>query len=458
MYRLFGTFVILFTAIISIGFLIPEDVGMTIFVPDEVEAGQEFRVQITIDKGQLSGFARFQQELPAGLEAFQINSGNAADFTFEDNRIRIIWLRLPEEDKLTFYYKVKVNERLKGFFNLSGTFSYIEENERKSVQLQPELVAINPSSTVNPQFIVDINDFGKMYMPNVSNQPVRSVVCIRETPEIVDPQEIDVNLLVNKSDLKQFAKIEDYIPAGYTAVKGETQDGIFTYNNGIAKFIWRNLPAKEHFIVSYKLIPLEGQNQEPLNQMAGQFSYFRDNQTVVVDIVEHDADLLTLSEPEINELIAVVQQELYASGTGDVAIKGSPDTEETSEPTITQIREKPTTDLKHPEMNMPANRDDLLSPETGIYYRIQVAAGHKPVNIDRYFRKFNLDKEVKKEQHEGWYKYSVGSFNIYRDARDYRVHIWNTTNIDDAFVAAYNDGIRITVQEALMIANHEWYK
>ncbi len=102
-----------------------DEVTIKMEVPADVVAGQEFLVSVELEKGRLEEFSRFQQELPAGFTAVQESSG-AADFSFDNQRVRFIWLKLPAEANLSISYRVKVHERLKGSLILFGEFSYVE--------------------------------------------------------------------------------------------------------------------------------------------------------------------------------------------------------------------------------------------------------------------------------------------------------------------------------------------
>ena len=222
-----------------------------------------------------------------------------------------------------------------------------------------------------------------------------------------------------------------------------------------------NLPSQPYFTVAYKLIPKEKNNAEP--KIKGKFSYLEEEKTISIDIKQTDRDLASLSSAEIGQLISDLNSPQLAENKEPLDNKAVNEEVKEEKPIRAFTIEKPgfgkkkgrdKVKTKEPKNNTPY----LLEPETGIYYRVQIAAGHKPVEIERYFKKYKLDKEVRKEYHDGWHKYSIGSFPLYKDARDYRIHLWNTTIIADAFVSAYNDGNRITVQEALMIGNQQWYR
>jgi hypothetical protein len=442
--------------------IFPGNVTVKLDVPAEVQAGSEFDVKVTLNKGDLEGFSRFQQSIPAGLTASS-GSSSDADFSFSDKRVRLIWLRIPQNDEITVSYHVKIDERLKGTFTLTGKFSYIENNERKSIDIQPVAINILPSATIDPSLIVDVNDFEKVTMPYPGLTPAEavSIACIRQKPYPGAQGDYIVNILVNKNITRQFAKIEEDVPEGFTAVAIDAKDAIFTFKEQKVKFLWMNLPTEPYFTVSYRLIP-KNQSKLPAPVINGAFSYLVEENTVSVGIIEREMNLTDLKGEDVDALVA------RALAEPSPVIAQAPVEEESvkveipvqAEPSdVSEVRpESKPSQVKPATATVPADASALLDPGQGVYYRIQLAAGHKPININRYFRKMNLEKEVRQEAHDGWKKYSIGSFGLYKEARDYRVHIWNTTPVKDAFITAYNSGQRITVQEALMITEQKWYR
>lgn len=444
--------------LLFLGITRSDDVSMAMSVPRMVNAGEEFNVEITLKKSGIDGFARFQQELPVGLSAQEVVSPNAS-FEFEDQKVRFIWLNLPDDEEIKLSYRVRVNERLKGNFELQGLFSYIEDNERRNANLRASTISITPSSQIDPNLIVDISEFQQMIpvQPPVS-MLASTVRSVRQVPFLMgEGNDMQVNILVNKGATEKFAKIEEIIPQGYTAEPIKAQDGIFTYKDRVAKFLWMNLPPEPHYVVSYRLIPTDGVGTTSLD-IKGTFSFIINGATQVIDIIQREIDLSAPDPRAIESLLASLPRSVSTSPVART---------EPATSTFTQSDGGRSIPIQHQEIkdrprarHRPIELDNAykLEPEEGVYYRVQIAAGHRLVDIKRYFKRFNITEDIRTESHQGWFKYSIGSFYTYKDARDHRVKIWNTTPIDDAFVAAYNNGVRITVQEALMITNQQWYR
>ena len=478
------TLYLLFTFLV-LEFLLPGgEVKVSMDTPATVDAGKTFRVSITLTKKDLAGFSRFAQDIPAGLTAVANNTANA-DFTFKDNRVRFIWLKLPDQDTFTISYDVKVDERLKGTFDLAGKFSYIDNNERKAVDVSGRQITIQPASTIDPKLIVDIRDFKERAAPELLASNGEDVACIRQKPDLTySDKEILVNILVDKGSRQKFAKIEEQVPPGYVAVAVDKKDAIFAFRDQVAKFLWMTLPSDPYFTVSYKLVPQNKNKVDTLN-ITGSFSYIEGQKNSSVPIVEEDVALENLNKDQLGKILALLpgymakqKANLLAQHTDSTKTTGqlaqvNPDknTQQvktgnqvvSTNNTVKTIGPADTSKTKLLAVQGNRARDNgslalLLEPETGVYYRVQIAAGHKPVPIRRYFRKLTFYGDIKTEQQNGWFKYSIGSWTKYRQARDFRLHVWTTTPIKDAFVAAYNKGKRITVQEALMISEQKWYR
>ena len=125
-------------ALLFFNFLL-EDVTVEQNLPDRVEQGNEFVVTVTIDKSTIEGYAKFQVVLPEGVTATEIETG-VAKFNFESKKAKFVWMTLPEERVFEISYKVTVNDPSLTEIPVGGTFSYLDENQRMTVDLPARIV------------------------------------------------------------------------------------------------------------------------------------------------------------------------------------------------------------------------------------------------------------------------------------------------------------------------------
>jgi hypothetical protein len=407
-----------------------QEVTLSMTVPDQMVAGTDVLVEIQVNTAGQRGFARFQQDLPPGITA-RAGQAKNADFSFEDQRVHMIWLKLPEGDDLTFNYSIQAHETLKGEFTLEGKFSYIEEDDRDEVTLSPKPITITPSPNIDPGLVVDIADFKEeMVKPEISSRTY-DIACFREVPYFSETDNAwIVNILVCPAEVKKLARVEEQVPAGFMAESIASKGSIFSFKSGIAKFLWMELPGDPLFVVSYKL-KAEGVQALRRGSLKGTFTYMENEVSRSIPIVEKGIDLTDASDSELNGIMASL-----AGG---------------QEKPAEQVRE---TQQPVKQVTQPAR----TQPAAGVIYKVQIRATRTPLNIETYFRPYKIEGEITSEFHEGWYKYTTGSFSTYREARAYASRLLQISGLNEAFICAYQGGNRIPVKRALELTNQTWFR
>ncbi|MCB0778572.1 MAG: hypothetical protein KDC03_03340 [Flavobacteriales bacterium] len=456
------------------------DVSIVQEVPARMEPGTEVRVTVEVDKGDLAGFAKLQLDLPDGLSASAIET-KGASFTFADGKAKFIWMSLPASPTFRISYNLIASPDAAGPLIIQGRLSYIEDNERRTYEIAPSTVDLGqqvvslqpedafvgeelvsaagaaplddqvapPSDDDEPDAHVPTEQVSELVIdagmvhPNSQEVAVQSggPVEAERTITPITEEEMLVEVVVKKGALRGFGKLQETIPAGFTALEKQSEDAIFTSQDRIVKFVWLNLPAKEELRVVYKLRGI-GQPAGSY-EVNGAFGYLLDDETR--------------------------QQSVGTSSfrIGPDALKGleelanddsSLDTVALADPPLRSEKEEgqngsTTTDKATGQ----AGVGRIPAPETGVTYKVQITAAHREVGAE-YFRerhRFNGDFGI--ERHEGWIKYVTGRFNEYKAARDQREAYERAGHrFPGPFVTAYEQGRRITVQEALMISQQQW--
>ena len=417
-----------------------QEVDISIDHPGTVKAGEIFEVTVTINKGALTDYSRFSQDLPPGLTASNVHSPNA-DFSFDNQRIRIIWLKLPEEQEIKVAYNIMVDEHLKGKFILGGVFAYVVDEERKFLNFEKsDEISITPSSTLDPALIVDIKHFKGGAAGAVvagTHEKETYAMGVRQKPVLLSSGGYFVRLLLKNPTGSKYAKVEEIIPAGYIFESIDPHDGIESFSSSTVKFIWMKLPEESEFEVAYKLVPKRDEAQGEM-AIKGQLTYSSGNENKVVKIKEVDLDMEALSLADKRNLLLTGEIPADALKTATVAQKQPETVKEAVKEPVVEAR--PAGASGQTIVNT-----RVLAEGTGLYYRVQLSANRKAFDAQQFYGSSGVVQEVFVEQHKGFYKYTAGSFTSYNEAVSYKERVEKLRGVSGAFVVAYKDGKRIPV-------------
>jgi len=388
----------------------------------EVVPGQQFIVELEIDKGEIEGFAQLMQELPEGFTAEAREIGDAK-FSIEGRFVTITWFALPDQPSMIISYAVTVGNATPGVKKLAGNFSYIEKDKTKSVGIDPVEITVNQGYDEQADA-----DAAKPQSAGKTSESADPIEISRNMPGgTASPGGFNVELTVKNKSVHGSGKLVEHIPAGWVVTKGQTSGSLFKVQDSLVKFIWLALPKDTVFKVSYHVV--RAKNTAGIDNIYGTFA-FDDNGTArSFDYFPSQLSFAGSSEPD-------VRAEKKETDPVATAIK-----ESVSQPPPKQDR-------------LMAQATSAPAPETGVLYKVQVLASRKDVKENYFDQHFHINESVSQEMHDGWHKYVIGRFNEYKAARNMRIS--TNEKVKGAFVVAYNNGERITVREALTVSGQKW--
>ena len=427
-------------------------------IPSNFIVGQEVAVEFRISKGIQTGFAKFQLELPDGISIIKKDEMNSI-YSIQNGVAQWIWSEVPEDEELLIKLTLVASELGIGIKTFNSNYSFIEKNEKKVFNMLP-LEASIQNNIINNKVAV-IKDTLTKAEPNTSIDVVR---LISDGP---NANEKTITIKIKKGDTKGFAKYSDETDLILNAKAIKTDGSSFSVSDGKIKFVWVDVPTKSELEVSYH-IDLNNKNS---NILKGEYSYLEKNQSKKY-IVKPDSLVIGKLKDEINlqavqktEAAKSIVQENDSNQLTSKKIIEYSKSNLTVEKTSTLLTETP--NLVKKEANevktMPVKAEivketpQIVDADPNFVVQIGAFKNTKIV-ATVLIKKYRITDKIVDELHDGFSKFMVGNHNLYKEARKHRDIIKSKHGVKDAFIAAYNVGKRITVQEALMVSKQSWFK
>lgn len=136
----------LFALSMAFGLSMFGQVTLTSNMPSSLANGSTTDVEVKINKGSIANFAKYQMDVPAGVTISEVDS-KSGNFTFENNRAKIVWVSVPSEAEFTLKFKVTVTSSAPPEGAVSQKFYFLENGAKKEVEAEAMNVQFGGSAT-----------------------------------------------------------------------------------------------------------------------------------------------------------------------------------------------------------------------------------------------------------------------------------------------------------------------
>ena len=219
-----------------------------------------------------------------------------------------------------------------------------------------------------------------------------------------------VKIRIERRNLDSFFQIEQELPKGMTAVGVESQGATFTYKEGKVKYNWLRLPAEEEIQVIYKVtVPFEMRGKQNIE---GRYYYIQNEEKEIFNLPKNTIDIIEYIAPSDS------------------------------------LAEKTLLGMINNDVNKPVYMEE---EKVDLEYKVQILSSTKELDRDSIRKEYGIKEKLQEENFNGLYKYTVGSFGTYEQARDFKNKLDFSRYIP--FVIAYNRGTRVTIGEAMILAS-----
>lgn len=101
-------------------------------------SADNYKVDVIIKKGNVKGFAKLSEKIPAGYKAEQGNLSGAS-FSFENGEAKFIWTSVPATEEVIVSYNLIAEGSIQKPAYIEGSkFSYIESDQTKKILLEKQ--------------------------------------------------------------------------------------------------------------------------------------------------------------------------------------------------------------------------------------------------------------------------------------------------------------------------------